>query len=369
MIVPVVEGFGEERAVPILVRRWLRHRRFDRWFDVPDYAVNAKGAGKLRAAFDARRHIGIEHYVRAALHARPDAILVVLDADKACLDRGPDAALGPELLGRARAIAGEVPVSVVVANRTYEAWLLAGRTALLRCDLVRRNAPLRGLRDPETRAGSKAVMSDFIGRLYSPPVHQPELTQALSFSAGSQQRAPSLAKLTRELQRLAGARTCAARRRTATATASWRARSSGAWGSRRSPIRGRSSASATPFRSRTARLSFDSSRWCSRAIWPPRAAWQSSDAGPCGGPCPSETSSGASRSAAWISWTPALRGRGGASGAGVPWRITSAPTARKQTACGAWTRPNGCSSGPPPCSWTATASLRSSTTCAAGIAS
>lgn len=205
VIVPVVEGFGEERAVPVLVRRWLSHRRFDRWFDVPDLAVNAKGAGKLKTAPDAGRHLGIETYVRSALRARADAILVVLDADDECLHRAPQQGLGPELLARARAAAGDVPVSVVVANRTYEAWLLAGRTALFRCDLVQRNAPLAEIREPEARAGSKALISEFLGEIYSPPLHQPELTKAMSFSPGSQRRAPSLAKLIRELQRLAEA--------------------------------------------------------------------------------------------------------------------------------------------------------------------
>ena len=52
------------------------------------------------------------------------------------------------------------------------------------------------------RAGSKAVITEFIGEEYSPPLHQPELTKALSFSPGSQRRAPSLAKLTRDLLRL-----------------------------------------------------------------------------------------------------------------------------------------------------------------------
>jgi hypothetical protein len=205
MIVPVVEGFGEERAVPILVRRWLHHRRFHRWFEVPELAVNAKGCGKLKATFDTGRHLGIEHYVHAALRARADAVLVVLDADKECLHRAPGQRLGPELLARARAAAGQVPVSVVVANRTYEAWLLAGRAALFRCDVIRPDAALRTIYDPETRAGSKDAISEFIGEVYSPPVHQPKLTQAMSFSPRSQLRAPSLAKLLRELQRLSAA--------------------------------------------------------------------------------------------------------------------------------------------------------------------
>jgi hypothetical protein len=205
VIVPVVEGFGEERAVPILVRRWLHHRGFHRWFEVPELAVNAKGSGRLKATFDARRHVGIEHYVHAALRARPDAVLVVLDADEECLHRAQGQPLGPELLARARAAAGQVPVSVVVANRTYEAWLLAGQAALFRCDLVRSNAPLRKISDPEARGGNKGVISEFIGEVYSPPVHQPRLTETMSFSPGSQRRAPSLAKLLRELQRLSAA--------------------------------------------------------------------------------------------------------------------------------------------------------------------
>ena len=203
MIVPIVEGVGEERALPKLVRRWLQHRRFDRWFEVPDRAVNAKGCGNLKAAHDPRRHLGIEHYVTAALRAGPaDAILVVLDADKECLHRAHGQGLGPELLRRAREVAGGVPVAVVVANRTYEAWLLAGRAALGRCPLVTDKAGLRDIGDPEDRAGGKEVMGTFIDDTYSPPVHQPPLSEAISFSPGSQARSPSLAKLLRDLDRL-----------------------------------------------------------------------------------------------------------------------------------------------------------------------
>lgn len=96
-IIPIVGGHGEERAVPCLIRRWLRHRRLHRHFDVPDLAINAKGCGKLKAAHDRMRHLGIEHYVEAALRNRPDAILVVLDADDECLNRGSSDGLGPRL--------------------------------------------------------------------------------------------------------------------------------------------------------------------------------------------------------------------------------------------------------------------------------
>ena len=99
-------------------------------------------------------------------------------------------------------VAGDVPLALVIANRSYEAWVLASRAALFRCTDVRRDAPLSRFRDPEAAAGTKRVLSDFIGERYSPPIHQPKLTEVLSFSPASQRRAPSLAKLIRELQRL-----------------------------------------------------------------------------------------------------------------------------------------------------------------------
>jgi hypothetical protein len=86
-LVAVVEGHGEERAVPALLRRWLRHRNLERSFQVPELAINAKGAGRLKAAFDRDRHRGIECWVSKALIAQPDAIVVILDADDECQQR------------------------------------------------------------------------------------------------------------------------------------------------------------------------------------------------------------------------------------------------------------------------------------------
>src|SRR5438128_1047785 len=83
-IVSIVEGHGEERAVPVLIRRWLEFRNFQRQFEVLDRAINSKGSGSLKGPFDPKRHVGVEHYVRAALRNEPDAILVVIDADGEC---------------------------------------------------------------------------------------------------------------------------------------------------------------------------------------------------------------------------------------------------------------------------------------------
>ncbi|MGC8638858.1 MAG: hypothetical protein ACP5XB_03140 [Isosphaeraceae bacterium] len=122
MIVPIVEGHGEVRAVPILLRRWLRHRNFHRYLDVHlDGPVRASGKGALKVPHNADEELGIEHYVEIALPRRPDAIIVILDID----DDAPEI-LGPQLLRRARAnVPVDFPLCVVLARREYEAGFLS----------------------------------------------------------------------------------------------------------------------------------------------------------------------------------------------------------------------------------------------------
>ncbi|WP_373506737.1 DUF4276 family protein [Thiocapsa sp.] len=200
-IVPIVEGYGEERAVPLLMRRWLRHRNLHRWFDIPDLAVNAKGSGRLKAPFDPERHRGIEHYIATALTGRPDAILVLLDADDECQTRAKNEGLGPTLLARARAVAREVPLAVVIANREYEAWFLANLTALRARGLL----PLGRLPEPlqpEVRRDCKGLIERLLGCSYEERFHQLKLTEAMTFSPRAAFRSPSYGKLLRDLERL-----------------------------------------------------------------------------------------------------------------------------------------------------------------------
>ena len=201
-IVPIVEGHGEERAVPCLIRRWLQHRRLQQFFDVPDLAINAKGSGKLKAAYDQTRHIGIEHYINAALRQRPDAIVVVLDADDECFSRQSGIGLGPELLYRARAVASNVPLSVVVANREYEAWFLASLTSLRAAGLLPKDPRLAKPLDPERPRDCKGLITQLLGCPYEETVHQLDLTGGITFSPRAKFRSPSYGKLLRDLERL-----------------------------------------------------------------------------------------------------------------------------------------------------------------------
>ena len=201
-IVPIVEGHGEERAVPCLIRRWLRHRRLHRYFVVPDLAINAKGSGRMKAAYDRMRHIGIEHYISAALRYRPDAIVVVLDADDECLVRPPGNGLGPELLGRARAVANDTPLAIVVANREYEAWFLASLTSIRAAGLLPSHTRLPDPLAPEGPRDCKGLITKLLDCPYEETVHQLALTRGVTFSPRAKFRAPSYGKLLRDLERL-----------------------------------------------------------------------------------------------------------------------------------------------------------------------
>ncbi len=109
-IVPIVEGEGEVESVPILMNRWFKFRRFEN-FGTPPRAVRAH-RGSLTCEFEPNARRGIEYYVLEAAAARPDGILVILDADDECIQRRGRAAaqqLGPELLQRARSAAGHIP--------------------------------------------------------------------------------------------------------------------------------------------------------------------------------------------------------------------------------------------------------------------
>ena len=199
-IIPIVEGHGEERAIPVLVRRWLRFRNFHRHFEVPERAINAKGCGRLKARFNPRRHVGVEHYVQAALRNTPDAILVVLDADEECDRRMGACGLGPELLARAQGVAATVPVAVVVANREYEAWFLAGLQSLRRAGLLPERGSTSDPPDPELVRDCKGSVARLMGCKYEETVHQLVLTRGLRFSRGACIRSRSYSKLLRDLE-------------------------------------------------------------------------------------------------------------------------------------------------------------------------
>ncbi|WP_235217012.1 DUF4276 family protein [Archangium violaceum] len=204
-ILAIVEGHGEQRAVPVLLRRWFQHRRF-RDFETPELAIRALGSGALKCPHDADDELGIEYYVEMAAVQKPDGILVMLDSDDECIERARTPSrlgLGPELVQRARTVAPHIPIEVVVANREYEVWFLAALASLRRAARIPRGNRLSTpLKNIETLRDCKKRMAQLLGRPYEPTTDQPDLTELLPFTPSMAHRSRSYRKLLKALEAL-----------------------------------------------------------------------------------------------------------------------------------------------------------------------
>ncbi|MGH2409845.1 MAG: DUF4276 family protein [Chloroflexota bacterium] len=185
----IVEGQGDEQALPILIRRVSQLLNPPRVINV--FVSKRASRDKLIG------HGGIEAAVEEAARSTDsgDAILILLDADDAC-----PAALGPDLLSRARQVRPDRSISVVLAKREFEAWFVAACTSL------------RGRRgfapdtmppvDPEGIRDAKGWLGKQIphGRKYSETADQPAFAAIFSIEAARQ--ADSFDKCYREIKSL-----------------------------------------------------------------------------------------------------------------------------------------------------------------------
>jgi hypothetical protein len=180
IIVPIVEGRGENDSVSLLIRRILNER-----FAIYDIevarSVNALSKGNLT------RSGGIEKFVELALRVRSVAgILVMCDADTECA-----VALAAGLAERVRSRHAAVPVAMACPTHEYEAWILAswqtisGRTikggASVRSDI---EPPF----DVESLRNPKAWLADAMAPSYKPTIHQASLTQMLDLQLAEASR-------------------------------------------------------------------------------------------------------------------------------------------------------------------------------------
>lgn len=186
----VVEGQGEEHAVPIIVRRIAGLLNPSMVVQVPTVIRRPRGRlvkqPELEAAVDlAARRLGGR-----------GAILVILDGDADC-----PAQLGPKLLGWAQAARTDLPAAVVVAKREFEAWFIAAAESLRGQQGLATD--LRGPPDPENVRGAKEWLARHMPREqpYSPTAHQALLARQLDLDA-ARRRADSFDKCYREVVRL-----------------------------------------------------------------------------------------------------------------------------------------------------------------------
>lgn len=119
-VVPIVEGDGEVQALPVLLRRlcqWLTPEGF------VDYGrpIRVHRDRFLKRNTEFRRML----LLAAAKAGDTGWILVLLDADDDC-----PVTLALDIATRAREVLPNRPISVVCANREFEAWFLASAESL-----------------------------------------------------------------------------------------------------------------------------------------------------------------------------------------------------------------------------------------------
>ncbi len=188
-IASIVEGHGECEAVPILIRRIARE--LDPTLAPIVHPVIRVATSKLVKEGEIERAIELA----ARKNDGQGSILVLLDYDdgRLCQD-------GPALLERATKARGDVPISVVLAKREFEAWFLASAESLR----GQRGLPndLISPEDPEAVRGAKEWLQERMpsNRAYTEASDQPALAAAFDLNAA--RRADSFDKCYREIVRL-----------------------------------------------------------------------------------------------------------------------------------------------------------------------
>ena len=169
-IVPIVEGQGEVGSIPVLMRRliaeWSKYElTIARPVRVKRYQVVKEGE--------------LERRVQLAM-TRPScqAVIIILDADDDCPKD-----LGVVLLQRAKQVARNIPVSVVLPKSELESWFISSIESLqgIRGIMTSVSSPS----NPESVRDAKRFLTEVMGgHHYSEVDDQPafaaqfDLTQA-----------------------------------------------------------------------------------------------------------------------------------------------------------------------------------------------
>lgn len=188
MIVIIVEGQGDEEALPVLARKLLHERN-----SYPVIATHRVKRNKVVKPGELEKAVEF-----ASLSPDCSGILVVLDADEDC-----PATTGPTLAARAIAAATHKTVGLVLANTEFEAWAVAGIEGLRGRRGVELDAACNG--DPDAIPSPKGALERMMnGRSYLETDDQAAFAQLLDHSL-ARTRSRSFRKFERELLRVAGA--------------------------------------------------------------------------------------------------------------------------------------------------------------------
>lgn len=200
-IVTIVEGEGEQGAVPILIRRVAEELGI---FDVNGYNTIPTQRNRFpRMAVERDRAMAA-----ARRGAQGDgAILVLLDSDgePPCVDsrhRSSPCILGGDLLREIEPLAAALPVAVIMAEREFEAWFVAAASSLIGSRGL--EAGTKAPEDPDSIRDAKGWLTARMERAdhaYNPTADQARFTERFDMEM-ARQRSPSFDRCYREIERL-----------------------------------------------------------------------------------------------------------------------------------------------------------------------
>jgi hypothetical protein len=188
VVAAIVEGHAEVQSVPVLLRRI--------------FAQLGSSDVQIARPFRVKRNRVVKEgeLERAILQTIRDrdrvaGIMVLVDSDDDC-----PADLGPRLLERANK-STQMPVSVVLANREIECWLLGSKESLRGVNgiIETATAPL----NPESIRGAKEHLTQNLARRRRYLSVDDQVSFAERFDLNlARQRCPSFDKCFRDVERL-----------------------------------------------------------------------------------------------------------------------------------------------------------------------
>ena len=181
-IQPIVEGYGDVAAFPVLLRRLIT--------EAQAWSVGI-GRPVRRSRYQLVQKAEVGRAVRlACLQPECSAVLILFDGDSDC-----PAELGPAVQAWAATAAGNMPCGVVMAHREYEAWFLAAIESLRGQSGIRDDADPHPA--PETPRGAKEQLEArmLAGMSYLERTDQPAFSARFSLS-DAYRRSRSFRKLT-----------------------------------------------------------------------------------------------------------------------------------------------------------------------------
>ena len=186
----VIEGKGERSALPVLLRRIAD--------ELTGYTTRLEittvhlDRSKLTKAGELERAVQLA----AQRAGAPGAILILHDADDAC-----PVQLRDQVRDRAAAARADRLISVVLANKEFEAWFIASADSLKEQGYIAGVTDLPE-EDPDSVRGAKQWLSSRLHQgTYKPTVDQPKLAAVFDLQE-ARRNSRSFRKLWREMELL-----------------------------------------------------------------------------------------------------------------------------------------------------------------------